>query len=411
MPPPRMNLDRLLAPVTREEFFARHWEREPLVVARDDAARYHTLLEASDVEFVISSACAQKGSVEVLGDSEAGAMPAAADDAAFVLRAFRRGATVRVYGVQRLWKPVGTLCGELEQLFGFPVNANLYCTPADAQGAQLHYDTHDVLVLQLAGRKRWRVFPPLVSLPLTHLPPLPFEERTPLLKYRRGGPRKGRADIKEEDCGELLRDLTLAAGDLLYLPRGFVHEARTAEELSVHLTLGVHVLTWLDLLTVALGQAANRDERFRRALPAGLHLGAGRDLNAQLDALLEAFRQQTDARAALDEVAESFVRHRQSLGDGVLTDPPAPADLRADTPLERRPGLLCRFVERGATAGLASAHAELWMPANFAPALRFVAGADRFRAADLPGPMSDESKLALARRLIQDGFLRVEPAE
>lgn len=400
------SLEHLLAPVSSEEFFARHWEQRPLVVARGDAGRYAGLLDASDLEHVITSACEQGAKVELLGDPE-GAAVAQAESASVVFKAFRRGATVRVYGVQRLVKPLRTLCRELEQLFGFPVNANLYCTPAASQGAQLHYDTHDVLVLQTAGRKRWRVFPPLVSLPLTHVPPLPFEERTPLLKYQRGGPRKGRADIEEEDCGELLHDLTLAAGDLLYLPRGFVHEARAGEESSVHVTLGVHALTWLDLLAVALGQVGNRDERFRRALPVGLHTNAPDGLPEQLAALLEAFARQADVRAAVDEVAGSFIHHRQALGEGALAGPDAPEEFDARTPLERRPGLLCRFVSEGATAGLVSAHAELWMPANFAPALRFVARAGRFRAAELPGPMSDESKLALARRLMKDGFLRV----
>ena len=407
----KMNLDFLLAPVGREEFFARHWEQQPLIVARREPGRYAGLLDASDLEFVISSACELKSAVELLGDPAGAGGVTPADNAVAVLKAFRRGATVRVYSVQRLWKPLWTLCRELEQLFGFPVNANLYCTPARAQGAPLHYDPHDVLVLQIAGRKRWRVFLPLVPLPLAHLPPLPFEAREGSLKYRRGGPRKGRADIREEECGEPLHDLTLEAGDLLYLPRGFVHEARTGEEFSVHLTLGLHVLTWLDFLSVALGQAANADERFRRALPAGLGAGVAHEgLREQFALLLEAFARRSDARAALDELTGSFINSRQATGEGALFGAEATEEIDAQTPLERRPGLLCRFVDGGATVGLASADAALSMPASFAPALRFVAQADRFRAADLPGPISEQSKLALARRLIQDGFLRAARA-
>ncbi|HEV2765808.1 MAG TPA: cupin domain-containing protein [Pyrinomonadaceae bacterium] len=406
----RLDLKFLLAPVGREEFFARHWEREPLVVSRGEPARYDALLGSSDLEFIVSGACRQKGAVELLGDPEGGGAGgvAPAESAVGVLKAFRRGATVRVYGVQHFWKPVWSLCRELEQLFGCPVKANLYCTPARSQGAQLHYDTHDVLVLQIAGRKSWRVFPPLVPLPLTHLPPLAFEEHTGLLKYQRGGPRRGRGDIREEECGDPLRDLTLEAGDLLYLPRGFVHDARTGEETSVHLTLGVHAMTWLDLVTVALGRAANADERFRRALPVGLNAGGNQEeLREQLAALLEAFAGQADARAALDELTGSFVNSLQSVGEGALTSAEAPEEFDAQALLERPAGLLCRFVDGGPTVGLASADAALWMPAIFAPAFRFVAQTRALRAAELPGPMSEQSKLALARRLVQDGFLRV----
>ncbi|HYP54029.1 MAG TPA: hypothetical protein VEQ42_10845, partial [Pyrinomonadaceae bacterium] len=66
MSSPNMNLEYLLAPVAPEEFFAQHGERRPLVVARDDEARYAGLLDASDIEHVITSACEQKSTVELV---------------------------------------------------------------------------------------------------------------------------------------------------------------------------------------------------------------------------------------------------------------------------------------------------------------------------------------------------------
>jgi len=52
-------------------------------------------------------------------------------------------------------------------------------------------------------------------------------------------------------------ELMLTAGDLLYMPRGFLHEAWTTDEPSTHLTVGLHVVRWLDLLSVALAQVSN----------------------------------------------------------------------------------------------------------------------------------------------------------
>lgn len=40
---------------------------------------------------------------------------------------------------------------------GLSVGANLYVTPRGSQGLQEHYDDHCVLVLQLAGQKKWTV--------------------------------------------------------------------------------------------------------------------------------------------------------------------------------------------------------------------------------------------------------------
>ncbi len=107
-----------------------------------------------------------------------------------------------------------------------PVQVNAYLTPPGTKGLELHFDYHDVFVLQLDGRKRWRVWEPL---PRTRQPV-------------RRGPAVPMPTFDE--LGEPLFDLTLHAGDCLYLPRGFPHAAETVEAASSHLTIGVMALTW-----------------------------------------------------------------------------------------------------------------------------------------------------------------------
>jgi ribosomal protein L16 Arg81 hydroxylase len=402
---PVFDLASLLSPVGVGEFFSRYWEKLPLVVARDDAERYVPLLNVADLDFVLSAAFqAQKSAVELLGAPK---FPEVPDHIAQIYEAYQHGATVRVYGAQRYWKPLGALCRALEQALGSPARANLYCTPASGEPSKRHYDNHDVLVLQLAGRKQWRVFDPLVRLPLADVPPLPFEERTGMLKYARGGPRRGRADIGADECGAPRLEFTLAAGDLFYMPRGFIHEAWATDAASLHVTIGLHVLTWLDVLSVALARAANRDERFRMALPVeladGARSGAAKE---QFETLLRAFAESADFDGALAEVEASFVRNMQATTDGALMGTASRA-LDADTPLEQSPGLVCRYVAEGGMAGLISAQGSLLMPESFGAALRFIARTREFRVRDLPGQMSDAGRLSLARRLVQDGFVRV----
>ncbi|HEX8474836.1 MAG TPA: cupin domain-containing protein [Pyrinomonadaceae bacterium] len=435
----KLDFESLIAPISPQEFFAHYWETQPLVVSRGEPLHYASLMSFADLDDLVADACRlQNSSVELLGDASITGTPYAArvERASDVQEAYGRGATVRINNVQQLSKPLGTLCHRLEQVFSFPLRANLYSTPATAQGAQRHYDNHDILVLQISGRKRWLISEPLVALPLEHVPPLSFERRTEELKYRRGGPTRGRGDIGDDVARTPLRDIVLEAGDLLYLPRGFVHEAKTSTEASLHVTLGIHVLTWLDLLSVALGQMSNRDERFRRALPVGFanESGAERDCREQFETLLQAFAQHADLKNAFDETAASFIRSREprtydptaatdndltaKTGDATLAqDASNVADnagsmedvarsINLDTMLERTPGLLCRVVLEGSMAGLASAQGILWMPATFADALRFVARTIEFRVSEIPG-VSDSGKLALVRRLLHDGFLRV----
>lgn len=412
----KLDLDALLSPLGAEEFFADYWERAPLHVRRGGAAAYESLLAAADLGPLVSAALgAEPGAVELLGDPSGEARGfAAVARAEEVDEGYARGASFRVKGIERFWPPALSLAHSLEQRLGCPVAANLYATPPGAQGAPRHYDNHDVLVLQLGGRKRWRVHAPVAALPLETVPPLPFEERGAELKYARGGPKKGRAQVSDEEAGEPLHVWTLDAGDLLYLPRGYVHEARSEDEASLHLTLGLHVLTWLDLLTVALGQWAQRDARLRRAIPAGLlddtRLAAS--AREEFDALAAEFAREARVGDALAEAAEALVgRRRAHAAPDSDAELRASGELRADTLLERRPGVLLRLRAEGEMVGLLSREGALWMPKAFAAALRFAARADEFRVAELPGGLSEAGRLALARRLVAEGFVRVARAE
>lgn len=405
------HLESLLAPISLEEFFSNYWEKAPLVISDRESAHYRGLLGVSDIDFILSSAfTTDKTAVEVLGPAEVkkSLKEVSATQVSELYDAYRGGSTVRVSRVHRHWKPIGELCRSLEQSFQFPVRANLYCTPASASTSPRHYDTHDVMVLQISGRKSWRIFEPLVTLPLESVPPLPFEERTGMLKYARGGPRKARANIDDHECGEALSELTLTAGDLLYIPRGFLHEAWTTDEPSTHITVGLHVVRWLDLLSVALAQVGNRDVRFRQALPTGP--GTRNESEELFASLVEVFARQANLKDAAEELESSFVQSRQAVGDGTLSGSITTAETDLHTLLEHRPGLLCRFSQNGGAVGVVSAYSALWMPPGFEEALRFIATTREFRAGEIPGSITDNSKLSLARRLIQDGFVRIAGA-
>jgi len=104
-----------------------------------------------------------------------------------------------------------------------------------------------VFILQLAGVKDWRLHGSAGALPL----PGTVEEQA----------------VAPDQLGPPIAECQLADGDLLYLPRGHVHEALTAAESSLHLTVGLHVTRWADLLGAAIAEAAERDVALREAVP------------------------------------------------------------------------------------------------------------------------------------------------
>jgi hypothetical protein len=241
----------------------------------------------------------------------------------------------------------------------------------------VHHDTHDVFALQVAGTKRWLVYEPALELPLKHQ------------RYTRelGGP------------AETVLDILVEPGDTLYLPRGWLHEALTSDEDSLHLTIGVNVVTWLDAFRAALDRVED-DVEFRRSLPPD-GAGAGN--------LVERLAQ----RLAPDEVAAAArarrIGARRPVLDGLLSDLRALDDLRAETLLERRRTVLFDVAE-DSDAAVTLAYEGLsvrFPPQARAEVLAIASSTEPFTAAGLPGMLDEPGRLVLVRRLVREGFLRL----
>jgi hypothetical protein len=161
---------------------------------------------------------------------------------------YRRGSSIVLLFLHERWPPLKILCQSLSSELSSRVQANMYLTPPGAQALKTHYDTHDVLVLQIHGKKRWRLFDRAVQLPLSHD------------RYT------GNEDIS---LGSPMTEVTLNPGDLLYLPRGYPHDAQSADSASLHLTIGVLSITWASVLLRAVQSAIDGNPVFRQSLPPG----------------------------------------------------------------------------------------------------------------------------------------------
>ena len=140
-------------------------------------------------------------------------------------RHLREGATLVLDAVDEFSAPLEELAEGLEQTFREHVQINCYAGWRTTRGFDLHWDDHDVFILQVAGRKRWRVYGETRPHPVVADPePVPRPD------------------------GEPLWEDVLAAGDLLYIPRGWWHVAFPLDEPTLHLTVGIHNRTGLDLL-------------------------------------------------------------------------------------------------------------------------------------------------------------------
>ncbi|MGZ4334258.1 MAG: cupin domain-containing protein, partial [Gaiellaceae bacterium] len=250
-------LARCVEPIDAAEFLADYWEQRPLAVPRFEEGRFDDLLTVSDVERLVSSGGLRTPGLRLVKEGGTIAESSYTTDIAWrpkpflgvadpdrVATAFADGATIVLQALHHTWPPLARFCRSLEQELGSGVQANSYYTPRRSQGFAVHHDTHDVFVLQVAGEKHWRVYEPLLELPL---------------KAQRWSSSLG-------EPGPAVLKLTLRAGDTLYLPRGWLHDALTSETDSLHITVGVNVHTWVDAFRAALAECEH-DVEFRRSVP------------------------------------------------------------------------------------------------------------------------------------------------
>lgn len=399
-------LANLIAPITTEDFLAQYWEQSPLRVARSKRDYFGKILHPQEIEEVLTTAClTHSDSIELLGEAAKNETGLQRHSMHFLAEAFNRGGTIRLLHTQRFHPPLRHLTRDLERGLSCPVGANLYWTPPQQQGLQRHWDMHDVLVLQIAGRKHWRVCEAPVALPLQSPPAVSLEEQRTLMWERGAVPTKTMHAMSEQSA--IQSEFTLEQGDTLYLPRGVPHEAWTGESASAHLTIGFHVLTWTDLLGVALGQVANQDARFRKALPMGFAASTLDEglWQEQVQALLQSFVERLNVTNAFEELAEIFIRNRPDVGSPGESEMESALD--ADTRLAHHSGRLCRVIVQAEAVALYWGHGKFEAPRVMETALRFIAQTSSFRVGEIPGGLSQRNQIALVRQLVVKRFLRV----
>jgi hypothetical protein len=140
----------------------------------------------------------------------------------------RDGATLVLNGIDQMHEPIAQLVSALKRALGEPMGVNMYAGWRTTKGFDVHWDEHDVLVLQVSGRKQWHIYGASRPHPLAHALESKFAPPT-----------------------EVVWEGVIGEGDLLHIPRGWWHVAVPLDEPSLHLTFGIetrngrHLLQWL----------------------------------------------------------------------------------------------------------------------------------------------------------------------
>lgn len=383
---------KLIAPISAETFYREYWEKKPLIIRREQREYYTDLLTLREFDRAITSSslfhpkCFIANAARQVGAEEYTYADGGVDIAR-LYQQFADGGTIVFNQLEHLLPPLAQLCRSLERETSTRFQCNIYCTPAKAQGFPTHYDSHDVFVLQVHGTKHWILYNTAVELPFKGQP------------FRRD----------ESPRGEKTAEFDLHPGDMLYVPRGVMHDAQTLEGETLHITLGALATSWTELLLEAVAKVSLGDPDFRRTLPIGYaRTGFDRaESRAFFKSLMERVVERADFDAALDHFADDMVSTRNALLDGQMEQILRLQTIQVTDRAGARPNLVYRWRIADGQFIVSCYGAEMRLPEHAAEPARFALETPAFQITDLPGDLDDAGKVVLIKRLVKEGMVRI----
>jgi ribosomal protein L16 Arg81 hydroxylase len=384
------NFVKLIQPITSDLFFDEYWDRKPLFVSRSEQNYYSNLFSRENIADIIYFSKIKQSDIELHKNGQKISYNFSTeniqiDDMNEIYQQYYNGSTLILRELHRCWKPTLDLCRSIESILNHRAQVNMYLTPKNSQGFPPHFDTHGVFILQVQGFKIWKIYDTFDAFTL------PIREQ----------------GISSDQLDKPLYEIVLKAGDLLYIPSGYVHEAFTSESSSLHLTLGILAYRWLDLLFAALSSASEQNVSLRKSLPVGF-LHDKNKINCFKSQFEELFSQLSNSikfEEAIEKITEFFVTEKLQLSKQSFSQIDDINSISLDSLVKRKEGTVCHVFEDGDLAIIQFPGNKVSGPKSIKSAYQFIASSEKFAVSSLPNSLTNNSKLVLARRLIREGLL------
>jgi len=306
----------LIAPITPDEFFNEFYGQKPLYIP-GDPEKFARVMSWSNLNQALAiNAFWTKDNLKLFQDVAPVAIenycravpglgaPVMRPDPDLVKSQMSCGATLVLNSIDTLNPGIQAIADVLEQTFLGYTQLNLYCSFAGHKAFDSHFDTHEVFALHTEGEKVWNVYQGRLDNPVHHST---FLDLT--------------ADQHLHNRGDLLMELRMTPGDLLYLPRGQYHDALASSEGTLHLTFGVIPLRGLDIFEL-LEDEAMADSLFRQDLPRVAGNGGTQDLGKRLGELGDRLRDMMQQPSFLESAIQFQRRRHGTRGTYELPDRP-----------------------------------------------------------------------------------------
>lgn len=181
-----------------------------------------------------------------------------------VHEAFKDGFEIVVYHMEARSRQVHLFSEQLSSFWMVPVTSSLHFTPAKTNQVREKapiFHASDAFLVQLDGEQEISLYPNAFD--------APFLEHT-LNAAIRAEVTRGLADAEPEN-------VTLAEGDVLYIPRGYASDIRTSNKISlaVKFSVATYACVIVDALSEIISRAEELDAGFGEENPLQTHINSG----------------------------------------------------------------------------------------------------------------------------------------
>jgi len=142
-----------------------------------------------------------------------------------------RGASIILNEIEKHNKNLLKIADDLQNLTNGRCQGNLYFSMASHQAFGPHFDLHDVFAIHFEGEKVWNIYENIEKNPINH----------PVFKLS--------SEDRRKRAGNIIDQVTLRPGDLLYIPRGQYHDALASKNGAIHIAFGLSYFKPIDMMT------------------------------------------------------------------------------------------------------------------------------------------------------------------
>lgn len=381
MSEPITTFSRLLAPVTQDQFFDEYYEKKPLYIegAADKVENVCSWGEFN--ELIQKTGIWSDQTFKMVVDTER--VPAnefcerapGRDGFSLYIPAARKvqkhldnGASIVLDLIETLTPGIRSVSEALQMALAARISCNAYCSQNQRRAFPSHFDTMEVFALHIEGRKTWRVYEGR------------FEDPLEADGYVQ---TSFSPDYHDKAKGGVLMEIDMKPGDLLYLPKGWYHDALASSDACLHLSFGTAQTTGLNFMSwVARG--LYDVAVFRKPMPP-------HDQPAAYDAHVQELKQAFSDVLDRTEVTGQFREEQRARVFGALTNVAIPKA----SPRYRVKPRGVKTVRRGKDWQVVAPGGKGTLPNGGDTVLNWVLARDHFNRDDLASAVAevDEQRL------------------